>query len=80
MGNCLFRDNKIYPIKINQDVKKKYSLNECKICFSSNNNDSIYLPCGHNFHTNCILDWFETSLDCPICREEVEWIIDKNIK
>lgn len=33
------------------------------------------LPCGHNFHENCILTWFsgsqETNSQCPICRQPI---------
>lgn len=25
------------------------------------------LRCGHEFHTRCILDWFVSSDDCPVC-------------
>jgi hypothetical protein len=28
------------------------------------------LSCTHAFHTECILTWFETSDECPICRTE----------
>jgi hypothetical protein len=28
------------------------------------------LKCKHNFHTKCIIKWFETSIECPQCRME----------
>ena len=26
--------------------------------------------CGHIFHSQCIIKWFETSDFCPVCRTE----------
>ncbi|GLD92316.1 hypothetical protein PINS_up000849 [Pythium insidiosum] len=28
----------------------------------------VKLPCAHHFHEDCILDWFNTSMTCPLCR------------
>ncbi|KAK9872683.1 hypothetical protein WA026_018817 [Henosepilachna vigintioctopunctata] len=29
------------------------------------------LPCSHEFHANCIDEWFQTKTSCPICRKNV---------
>lgn len=29
------------------------------------------LPCGHTFHTACVVPWFAKHTTCPNCREEV---------
>lgn len=45
----------------------------CTICFdevkSTNSPNSKRLNCGHAFHLKCILKWFVTSNECPICRK-----------
>lgn len=42
---------------------------ECSICLEDNTN--VKLNCNHHFHENCILDWFQHDVSCPICRSEV---------
>jgi hypothetical protein len=29
------------------------------------------LPCGHTYHSDCILQWFERKPSCPTCRYEL---------
>lgn len=29
------------------------------------------MPCAHTFHANCIKEWLQRKLNCPVCREEV---------
>lgn len=46
----------------------------CSICLenvlSINSKSSKRLNCGHSFHTNCIIRWYESSNECPTCRRE----------
>ena len=46
---------------------------ECPICYEHMKVcDSYETPCGHRFHTNCILKWKDLGkTSCPMCREEV---------
>ena len=50
----------------------------CPICFDPITlNDKKILPCGHTFHTQCLLRWFVTGDSCPVCRESAsgnEWV------
>lgn len=47
--------------------------NICTICLESMGDDSnsYCLPsCNHNFHTECILNWFRSGNNtCPLCRD-----------
>ena len=51
-------------------TKKIGDTKRCPICIADYNEgeEATILPCSHNFHTNCISKWFETSLTCPLCR------------
>ena len=50
----------------------------CPICFEIVHKHSKVLSCSHNFHEECILQWYITSDTCPVCR--VEQGKDKYIK
>ena len=44
----------------------------CSICLenvkSTNTIGTKRLTCGHSYHVDCILNWFVTSNECPVCR------------
>ena len=43
----------------------------CTICLVkfTPNEEILFVPCGHIFHSNCIVQWLETGKnDCPQCR------------
>merc|ERR1711898_22393 len=33
--------------------------------------DVVTLPCGHEYHFECIQPWLSTQRSCPVCRAEV---------
>ena len=45
---------------------------QCSICLenvgSTNTISTKRLSCGHSYHVDCILNWFVTSNECPVCR------------
>eukprot|EP00088_Acartia_fossae_P035750 TRINITY_DN3687_c0_g1_i3.p1 TRINITY_DN3687_c0_g1~~TRINITY_DN3687_c0_g1_i3.p1 ORF type:complete len:507 (+),score=130.73 TRINITY_DN3687_c0_g1_i3:92-1612(+) len=43
----------------------------CVTCYEliSVNDDTVALPCGHLFHYQCTLQWFQTKKNCPSCRQ-----------
>jgi len=40
---------------------------DCPICLSSTNS-VVKLNCNHEFHKDCISEWFKVNPSCPICR------------
>lgn len=54
--------------RVNENRKKF----DCSICFvSGKRSEHDILPCGHVFHTDCILPWFRSNNTCPTCRAVV---------
>ena len=44
----------------------------CAICYCElDDEEQCYSiePCGHRFHTKCIIDWFRRASTCPSCRD-----------
>jgi len=62
------------PTRINQLL-----LDQCSICLNNlkteegnENGDKLYrTPCGHTFHSECLLEWSEKKLVCPYCRKNL---------
>jgi len=52
----------------------RHLIQQCPICFenvkSTNTIGTKRLTCGHSYHSDCILEWFVTSDECPVCREK----------
>ena len=43
----------------------------CPICLDEVPIKSVHTTaCNHKFHSECIMRWFVTSDDCPVCRSE----------
>ena len=55
-----------------RDAKTRIRMNvNCSTCLEllSASDDLFSTPCGHVFHSHCILQWFETGKsNCPQCR------------
>lgn len=60
--NKVFRDGLCY-----RHLKQK-----CSVCLedvgSTNTATTKRLSCGHSYHLDCILTWYVTSDECPVCR------------
>lgn len=77
MGNIFSKKTKIVPIvliKGSPDYK-----DDCSICLKSFNNNNYEMPCGHNFHQECILIWFDKKINCPLCRQTFQWCLQSNM-
>ena len=47
---------------------------ECVICLEDLVNNIVLLSCRHEYHYDCIQQWFfkKKYLECPLCRRTVE--------
>ena len=59
-------------------IYRKLDLRECPICLDHLiNTETIWLPCGHLFHWNCIKQWIAKEYEdkkecqCPTCRSDI---------
>ena len=61
-------ESKININKLNEENKT------CVICYEDfkDNEDAIFLPCFHFFHTKCIKEWLKKSDICPLCKISVK--------
>ena len=48
-------------------VVEQLACSVCKENFAENDL-SMQVSCGHQFHVDCITPWFEMSDKCPSCR------------
>lgn len=64
------RDGRLYP-----PVRDNCC---CSICVDESNGASVLTPCGHAYHTKCLLEWCIrcTRPTCPSCRAglDARWI------
>ncbi|CAK9142004.1 unnamed protein product [Ilex paraguariensis] len=46
----------------------------CVVCLEDFEEEQqvIYLPCSHKYHTNCLLPWLAAHPYCPCCRTPVQ--------
>jgi hypothetical protein len=77
--NIFFKTNKIYVIDC-EPCETEYSTNECAICLDSMNAQTLTISCGHTYHSNCLLNWFEYNMTCPVCRTQFIWAKKKKKK
>ena len=71
---CGSSKNKIYPVVFNNSNSLDFKNDTCVICLESfKNKNKITLICGHSYHYNCILEWFEEDMKCPTCKKRYFW-------
>ena len=70
--NIFFKTNKIYAINC-ESCETKYPTDECAICLEPINSQTLTISCGHTYHSNCLLNWFEYNMTCPVCRTKFIW-------
>lgn len=56
--------------QINHAIIQSDDNGSCVIC-QENHTDIQLRNCSHRFHESCIRPWFETSVRCPTCRNDI---------
>jgi Ring finger domain len=48
---------------------------DCVICYNSidvhNRRGYMLAPCDHIFHKDCLMEWMNVKMECPVCRTEL---------
>lgn len=70
----------IIKTKFTKIAETSYS-EDCSICMQEmKEGDSIINICGsHNFHEDCVVDWFKVKPQCPLCKVFLRPILLKHI-
>lgn len=71
-------DEELLKLMINQSSKqvkdvKQLKNRTCVICMKDyESRDKILTtPCSHDYHIDCISDWFRKNNSCPICKFKI---------
>lgn len=54
----------------NLETFKEQECSVCKENYKLNDNLTV-MPCNHNFHEECLVNWLKLHNSCPICRMEL---------
>jgi len=71
----LRKDKRPVMLKVSNNINI-YDYTDCSICLNKLTNENSYKisACGHMFHLDCAINWFDTkgsNKKCPICRNSV---------
>lgn len=50
------------------------SSDQCAVCLEKQCN-TLLLPCSHQFHAQCIIQWTQRQFSCPLCRSEISHFV-----
>jgi len=65
---------KIFPTKILKSESDIKAIHECCVICLTNyviKSKVIKISCGHEFHFDCLKQWFHKNSSCPKCRKDV---------
>jgi len=78
-GSCSASDSSI-EIKSDYGCQKTIDHETCSVCLEKRCN-TMLLPCSHQFHAECIIQWTERQFSCPMCRSEISHFVPlRNMK
>jgi len=56
-------------VEVVEKVEKQIEATECAICMNEfGETDIMVTPCGHKFHSSCMIKHFRNKNNCPCCR------------
>ncbi len=60
-------------VVLTDEMKLPSEIKECIICLTQLEKGTklIILPCFHVFHSQCIKDWLNNSIYCPLCKFKI---------
>ncbi|KAH6699507.1 hypothetical protein EV126DRAFT_342175 [Verticillium dahliae] len=60
--------------KVGCDMPGPSSMEDCTVCLEkmANGEDVVLLPCEHQFHELCGVDWLKRRNRCPNCRSSIQ--------
>ena len=55
---------------VNHGGSLTFEQQECAICLATLSLPTNALLCGHTFHADCLRQWIQEKITCPICRHD----------
>ncbi len=73
---CLEAENKSLLARVRNQSEFNADNELCRVCYKAKKN-TVFLPCRHaQFCQECSKKWLATHQTCPICRADVDCILD----
>jgi hypothetical protein len=73
---CICLDDYDSEEELSAELRFLNGLEECQLEALARDK-MVKLPCQHHFHEDCVIEWFNTSVTCPLCRTPVVPAEDK---
>ena len=71
----LIKQHSLPPPEQSDDMKEKEEEEEeqrvtCTICLGVRMEEPVTINCLHSYCKSCIMEWFKSSLTCPLCKQD----------
>lgn len=75
---CLEEFHKSSNEENDNNKEKQNSKTEKMLPKEDDEKNISLLECGHQFHTHCIKKWMKRKIECPLCRQKINPIYNKD--